>query len=87
MKVIETRSVRTSCGFQYRWPVGMPLCRSLGEGIWELRSDLAHHRIARVLFSIRQGRILVLHAFIKKTQKTPGEDLILARKRNREFDP
>src|SRR5947207_2878406 len=52
---------------QYRWPVGMPLCRAMGEGLWELRSDLSSHRIARVLFSVRGGKILVLHGFIKKT--------------------
>ena len=70
---------------QYRWPVGMPLCRALGEGLWEVRSSLPSNRIARVLFSVHQGRILALHGFIKKTQKTPDEDLALAppkRKRN-----
>ncbi len=70
---------------QFRWPVGMPLCRAMGDGLWELRSDLPSNRIARVLFSVQQGRILVLHGFIKKTRKTPDEDLALARKRNREF--
>jgi len=72
---------------QYRWPVGMPLCRSMGDGLWEIRSDLPSNRIARVLFSVQQGKILVLHGFIKKTQKTPEDDLALARRRNREFDP
>jgi phage-related protein len=62
---------------QYRWPVGMPLCRSLGGGLWQVRSDLLSGRIARVLFSIRQGRILVLHGFIKKTPETPDEELAL----------
>src|SRR3954466_2304727 len=71
---------------QYRWPVGMPLCRSLGEGLWEVRSDLPGNRIARVLFSVHQGRILALHGFIKKTRKTPDEDLALARRRKREFE-
>lgn len=72
---------------QYRWPVGMPLCRALGDGLWELRSVLPSKRIARVLFSVRDGRIIALHGFIKKTQKTPDEDLRLARKRDREFMP
>ena len=71
---------------QYRWPVGMPLCRSLGDGLWEVRSSLPGNRIARVLFSAHQGRILALHGFIKKSQKTAGEDLALARKRKREFE-
>ena len=71
---------------QYRWPVGMPLCRALGDGLWEVRSALPSNRIARVLFSIRQGRILALHGFIKKSQKTPDEDLALAYRRKREFE-
>jgi phage-related protein len=71
---------------QYRWPVGVPLCRALGDGLWEVRTSLPSNRIARVLFSVRQGRILVLHGFIKKTQKTPPDDLALARRRNREFE-
>lgn len=70
---------------QYRWPVGMPLCRPLGDGLWEVRTSLPSNRIARVLFSVQQGRILVLHGFIKKTQKTPEDDLTLARRRSREF--
>jgi phage-related protein len=71
---------------QYRWPVGMPLCRSLGEGLWEVRTGLPSHRIARMIFSLRQGRILILHGFIKKSQKTPPDDLALARRRDREFE-
>ena len=72
---------------QYRWPVGMPLCRAMGGGLWEVRSDLTGNRIARVLFTAQQNRILVLHAFIKKTRKTPDSDLALARKRSRDFGP
>ena len=72
---------------QFRWPIGMPLCRALGGNLWEVRSELPSRRIARLLFSVPQGRILVLHAFIKKTKKTPAEDLALARKRNSEFEP
>ena len=71
---------------QYRWPVGMPLCRALGNGLWEVRSTLASNRIARVLFSTHQGRIVALHGFIKKNQKTPEEDMVLARRRKREFE-
>jgi phage-related protein len=72
---------------QYRWPVGMPLCRPMGEGLWEVRSDLSSNRIARLLFSVEAGKVLVLHGFIKKTRKTPNEDLALARRRKREFEP
>jgi len=61
------------------------VARSLGQGLWEVRSDLPSNRIARVLFSVERGYIVALHGFIKKSQKTPGEDLALARKRKKEF--
>lgn len=71
---------------QFGWPIGMPLCRSIGshKGLWEVRSRLAGGRIARVLFCIAEGRLVVLHGFIKKTQKTPRQDLDLAVRRMRE---
>ena len=65
---------------QFRWPLGMPLVRSLGDGLWELRSNLPN-RIARCLFYVPHRRIVLLHGFIKKTQKTPAEDKALALKR------
>jgi phage-related protein len=70
---------------QFRWPVGMPLCRPMGEGLWEVRTNLPSNRIARVLFCVVAERIVVLHGFIKKTQKTPDDELALARKRMKEF--
>lgn len=70
---------------QYGWPVGMPLCRSLGGGLWELRSSLPSRRIARVLFFVHEDRIGVVHGFIKKTQRTPPGDLALARQRMRDM--
>jgi phage-related protein len=70
---------------QFRWPIGMPLCRPLGDGLWEVRSDLSSNRIARVFFCLTEGRLVALHGIIKKTQKTPQADLDLARKRKREF--
>ena len=70
---------------QFRWPVGMPLCRPMGEGLWEIRTSLPSNRIARVLFCVVTERIVVLHGLIKKTQKTPVDDLALARKRMKEF--
>jgi phage-related protein len=66
------------------WPIGCPQCAPLGDGLWEVRSDLGSNRIARTLFCIRDGGTVLLHGFIKKTQKTPGEDIDLARKRMRE---
>src|SRR6202051_3117832 len=71
---------------QYRWPVGMRLCRAMGDGLWEVRTSLPSNRIARVLFCVARDRIVVLHGFIKKTQKTPDEELALARKRKKEFE-
>lgn len=63
----------------------MPLCRPLGEGLWEVRSSLPSRRIARLLFFVHEGRIGVVHGFIKKTQKTPAGDLDLARRRMQEM--
>jgi phage-related protein len=63
----------------------MPLYRALGKGLWEVRSDLTQGRIARVLFCIHEGRMALLHGFIKKTQKTPDSDLNLALKRKKEI--
>ena len=70
---------------QVGWPVGMPLYRPLSGGLWEVRSDLPSHRIARLLFFVHENRIGVVHGFIKKTQKTPPDDLELARKRMQEM--
>jgi phage-related protein len=70
---------------EFSWPIGMPLCRALGKGLWEVRSELTQGRIARVLFCVHEGRMVLLHGFIKKTQKTPDADLNLAIKRKREI--
>jgi len=70
---------------QFGWPVGMPLCRPLGSGLWEVRSSLPSRRIARLLFFVHEDRIGVVHGFIKKTQKTPPDDLALARNRMTEM--
>jgi phage-related protein len=69
---------------EFAWPIGMPLCRALGGGVWEVRSNLPH-RIARVLFCVHEGQMVLLHGFIKKTQKTPAADLNLAWKRKKEL--
>jgi len=63
----------------------MPLCRSLGGGLWEVRSRLPSRRVARILFCLHEGRIGIVHAFIKKSQKTPHDDLELARIRMKEM--
>jgi phage-related protein len=70
---------------QVGWPIGMPLCRSLGAGLWELRSTLANNRIARLIFFVGSGRVGVVHGFIKKTRKTPPSEIALAQKRMQEM--
>jgi len=71
---------------EFGWPIGMPLCRPIAsrKGLWEVRSNLTGGRIARVLFFVSGGRLVALHGFIKKTQKTPDKDLDLAMKRMKE---
>lgn len=69
---------------QFGWPIGMPLVRSLKAGIWEVRSTLPSHRIARLLLCFHEGDLVVLHGFIKKTQKTPADDIELAKRRMKE---
>lgn len=69
---------------EYGWPVGMPTCRSLGGGLWEVRSSLPSRREARVIFVVVDDQMVLLHAFIKKSQKTPKNDLDLALKRMKE---
>ena len=70
---------------EFSWPIGMPLCRALGKGLWEVRSAITQGRIARIVFCIRAGQMVLLHAFIKKTQKTPVADIELALKRWKEI--
>ena len=67
---------------QFGWPLGMPLVRKLTAGLWEVRSRLPA-RIARVIFTAGAGEMILLHGFIKKSQRTPVEDLELAKNRLR----
>jgi phage-related protein len=69
---------------QFGWPLGLPLCRPLGRGLWEVRSTLRSRREARVLFGFYDGVLIALHAFIKKTQKTAPDDLVIGRQRLKE---
>jgi phage-related protein len=71
---------------QFGWPIGLPVCRSLGEGLWEVRSSLPSRREGRVLFGFHEGTLVALHAFFKKTQATPAKELALARQRMREVE-
>lgn len=71
---------------EFGWPVGMPVCRPMGSGLFEVRSTLTGHRIARVLVCAAKGHLVLLHGFEKKTQKTPAGDLALAKKRMKEIE-
>ena len=92
LKSLPSREDRKRIGediktVEFGWPVGMPVCRSGGGGIYEVRSDLAQNRIARVLFYFdKNGQMVLLRGFIKKTQKTPDEDLELARKNKKKHE-
>jgi phage-related protein len=85
LKTLQYEDRRT-IGFDLRklqigWPVGMPLCRSLGHGLWELRSTLPSKTISRVILTFEDGVIVLLNGFIKKTQKTPAAEIVLAQRR------
>lgn len=66
---------------EYGWPIGMPVCKPLGSGLYEVRSNLASRRISRVIFCIHENQMILLHAFIKKDQKAPLNEISLARQR------
>ncbi len=65
---------------QYGWPLGMPVVRKMDHGLWEVRCRL-DKRIARILFTVKGEQMILLHGFIKKSQKTPQVDLQLAKDR------
>ena len=70
---------------QFGWPIGMPLIRKLGNGLWEVRTTL-RNGIARVMFNVQDARMILLHGFIKKSQKTPQNELDTARKRLKQME-
>ena len=69
---------------EFGWPIRMPVCKPLGRGLYEVRSNLKDARISRILFCIQGNLMILLHGFVKKTQKTPNKDLDLANKRLKE---
>lgn len=71
---------------EYGWPIGMPVCRPMGNGLFEVRSAITGKRIARILFCIHEETMVLLHGFVKKTRKTPAADLTTALKRKREVE-
>jgi phage-related protein len=70
---------------QFGWPMGLPVCRPLGKGLYEVRSSLPSGREARVLFGFHDGMLIALSAFIKKSQATPADQLELACRRLKEM--
>lgn len=68
---------------QVGWPVGMPLVRKLERALWEIRASIPPNEIARVIFTMSDApkAFLLLHGFVKKSQKTPRHDLDTARQR------
>src|SRR5688500_4762396 len=63
---------------QFGWPLGMPLVRKLDKQLWEIRFHL-EDQIGRIIFTTGPGRMILLHGFVKKSQKTPRQDLQLAK--------
>lgn len=83
LPVAERKIIGNDIGtLEFGWPIGMPLCRPLGKGVHEVRSKLPT-RIARIVFYVDGDRMVLLHGFIKKDQKTPKPDLDLAIERKR----
>jgi phage-related protein len=66
---------------EFGWPIGMPLVGKIDTDLWEVRSNLSNSRISRVLFTVNSDMMVLLHAFIKKTPKTPKNDLKTAKRR------
>lgn len=74
---------------EFGWPIGMPLCRAIKghKGLWEIRVNLSGGRQARVFFCSHEGNMLLLHGFMKKSQKTPINEIEIAVKRMRGLKP
>ncbi|MBD2006999.1 MULTISPECIES: type II toxin-antitoxin system RelE/ParE family toxin [Cyanophyceae] len=70
---------------EFGWPIGMPTCKPLGKGLYEVRTNLPD-KIARVIFSFWNNELVLLHGFIKKTQATPKKDLELALTRKQDLE-
>jgi phage-related protein len=70
---------------EFGWPLGMPVVRKMEKDLWEVRSELADKRTARILFTVYETFIVLLHGFIKKSKKTPPSDLKLAKERMKNF--
>ena len=83
----EIRSIirKDICTVQEGWPLGMPLVRNIGNELWEVRSSIPNG-IARVLFTMKNNEMVLLHGFIKKIQKMPDKELEIAKNRSKNLD-
>jgi phage-related protein len=70
---------------EYGFPIGMPICRKLDSKLYEVRSNISDKRIARVIFTVASEYMILLNGFIKKSQKTPKNEIDLALKRKKEI--
>jgi phage-related protein len=81
----ERKAIGTDIAYvQYKWPIGKPRVDHVRGGIWEVRSKLKD-RIARVLFAVDGREMVLLHGFIKKSGKTPADEIALAEARWKEW--
>lgn len=71
---------------QIGFPMGMPICRPLGNGLWEVRPSLSSKREARLIFFQHGPKLVIVGGFMKKTQKTPESELETARKRKKDHE-
>ena len=69
---------------EFAWPIGMPLCRKVAT-LWEVRSKISSGRIFRILFGVDGQIMVLLHGFVKKTQKTPKKDIDTAEERWKDY--
>jgi len=82
----ETKKIYTAIRtIEISWPLGKPLVDHLKKNIWEIRCS-HKNRITRILFGITGKEMVLLHGFVKKTQKTPAKELALAEKRLNEYE-
>lgn len=70
---------------EFGWPIGMPVCRPIGGNLYETRSTLSDGTEARILFTLFKSDMVLLHGFIKKTQKTPKREMDIAKRRLQKF--
>ena len=85
LRLDERKQIGTDIAYvQFKWPIGKPRVDHLRGRIWEIRTALPN-RIARVLFSVYRDELILLHGFIKQTQKTPTADIVLAEARWKEW--